>query len=66
MGIPKAEIITALQKSDLSETVRAEKLTMDDLARLYDNLLTIIVTRRMMLTNEQGRSFQCRRNSVLR
>ena len=38
MGIPKAEIIEALQKSELSETVRAEKLTMDDLARLFENL----------------------------
>ena len=38
MGIPKAQIIEALQRSDLSETVRAEKLTMDDLARLFENL----------------------------
>lgn len=38
MGIPKAEIIEALQRSGLSETVRAEKLTMDDLARLFENL----------------------------
>lgn len=38
LSIPKERIIEALRQSELSETVRAEKLTMQELALLCDNL----------------------------
>lgn len=38
MSIPKADVIEALQKSGLDENVRAEKLSMQELATLCDNL----------------------------
>ncbi len=38
MGLSKAQVADALAKSGLSETVRAEKLTMQELALLCDNL----------------------------
>lgn len=38
LALNKSDIIAALQRSGLSETVRAEKLTMDDLALLFENL----------------------------
>ena len=38
MGLSKAQVTDALIKSGLSETVRAEKLTMEELAVLCENL----------------------------
>lgn len=38
MGLPKAQIIDALKASGLQENVRAEKLSMDELAGLCENL----------------------------
>lgn len=38
MGLSKAQVADALAKSGLSETVRAEKLTMQELALLCENL----------------------------
>ena len=38
MSIPKSAVIEALQKSGLDENVRAEKLSMQELATLCDNL----------------------------
>ncbi|MBQ4349319.1 MAG: 16S rRNA (adenine(1518)-N(6)/adenine(1519)-N(6))-dimethyltransferase RsmA [Clostridia bacterium] len=39
MGISKAQVAEALKKSGLEENVRAEKLTMQELAELCENLL---------------------------
>lgn len=38
LSVPKEKIIAALKESGLSETVRAEKLSMEELALLCDNL----------------------------
>lgn len=38
MGIPKTQVAEALRKSGLEENVRAEKLTMQELALLCENL----------------------------
>lgn len=38
MGISKQQVCQALLKSGLSETVRAEKLSMQELAQLCENL----------------------------
>ncbi|MBR2893429.1 MAG: 16S rRNA (adenine(1518)-N(6)/adenine(1519)-N(6))-dimethyltransferase, partial [Clostridia bacterium] len=38
MGISKAQVAEALKKSGLEENVRAEKLTMQELAELCENL----------------------------
>lgn len=38
MGLSKAQVSDALIKSGLAETVRAEKLTMQQLATLCENL----------------------------
>ncbi len=38
MGIPKQQVIDALTASDLPENVRAEKLTMEQLAEVCENL----------------------------
>ena len=38
MGLPKAQIIEALKASGLQENVRAEKLSMEELAELCENL----------------------------
>lgn len=39
LGIPKNEIALALEKAGLERTVRAEKLTMEDFAKLTDILM---------------------------
>ncbi len=41
MGIPKDKVAQALSMSELSPAVRAEALTMEELARLSDNLLKV-------------------------
>ncbi len=38
MGIPKAEVAIALEKAGLPKTVRAEKMTMEDFAKLAEIL----------------------------
>ncbi len=38
LGIPKAEVALALEKAGLEKTVRAEKMTMEDFARLAEIL----------------------------
>ena len=38
MGISKAQVADALRASGLEENVRAEKLTMQELAVLFENL----------------------------
>ncbi len=38
LGIPKAEVAFALEKAGLEKTVRAEKMTMEDFARLAEIL----------------------------
>ena len=38
MGLSKAQVADALRNSGLDENVRAEKLTMDELALLCENL----------------------------
>ena len=38
LGIPKAQIISALEQSGLDANIRAEKLSMDDFAKLCESL----------------------------
>ena len=38
MGISKADVISAIERAGLDPSVRAEKLTMEELARLCDEL----------------------------
>lgn len=38
LGIPKAQIISALEESGLDANIRAEKLSMDDFAKLCESL----------------------------
>lgn len=38
MGIPKGEVVEALKRAGFSPDIRAEKFTMDDFRRLYEEL----------------------------